>query len=261
MKCERCGLEVDLPFKCNYCERFYCPDHRLPENHECAESWRVKAVRSTRAASSPLLPASATSSTLVQAQTQKMRFSSTEIRHLTLGTALVTLAGISFMVGRPLTVPGLFVSAVLFSLGFILHELAHKYVAQGYGLWAEFRVNKTGLLLTAISVISPFKLIAPGAVVIAGYADKDRIGRTAFAGPLVNIVITAALLIALPIVQVTWLRDALLAGAAINAFLALINLIPFTVLDGQKVFSWNRTYWAVLISISLALTIYTNFIL
>jgi Zn-dependent protease len=165
------------------------------------------------------------------------------------------------MVGRTLTIPGLLVSSVLFSLGFILHELAHKYVAQGYGLWAEFRVNKMGLVLTAISVISPFKLIAPGAVVIAGYADKDRIGRTAFAGPLVNIVIAGGLLVALPILSTGWLHDSVLAGTAINAFLALINLIPFTILDGQKVFAWNRTYWVVLMAISLALTIYTNFVL
>jgi len=58
---------------------------------------------------------------------------------------------------------GLVLSFNLISLlGFILHELAHKYVAQGYGLWAEFRLNMTGLLLTAISIVSPIKFIAPG---------------------------------------------------------------------------------------------------
>jgi Zn-dependent protease len=149
----------------------------------------------------------------------------------------------------------------LFSLGFILHELAHKYVAQGYGLWAEFRLSMTRLLLTAISVISPIKFIAPGAVMIAGYTDKDRMGRTAFARPLVNIVITTALLIVLPVLPSAALYQAVLAGAAINAFLALFNLIPFAVFDGQKVYAWNKRYWAALILISLALTVYTNFIL
>ncbi|OFX17437.1 hypothetical protein A3K71_03805, partial [archaeon RBG_16_50_20] len=156
---------------------------------------------------------------------------------------------------------GLVLSSVLFSLGFILHELAHKYVAQGYGLWAEFRLNMTGLLLTAISIVSPIKFIAPGAVMIAGFADKDRMGRTAIAGPLVNIVITTALLIVLPVLPSAALYQAVLAGATINAFLALFNLIPFAVFDGQKVYAWNRRYWAALILISLALTVYTNFIL
>jgi Zn-dependent protease len=158
-------------------------------------------------------------------------------------------------------VTGLVLSSILFSLGFILHELAHKYVAQGYGLWAEFRLNMTGLLLTAISIVSPIKFIAPGAVMIAGYTDKERMGRTAFAGPLVNIVITTALLIVLPILPSAALYQAVLAGAAINAFLALFNLIPFAVFDGQKVYAWNRRYWAALILISLALTVYTNFFL
>ena len=263
MKCQVCGLEVDLPFKCNYCEHLYCPEHRLPENHECAESWRVKAVRSARATVSPLQLASATNSILLSPQSHRIRFSNTEVRHLAVGTALVTLAGISFFLGSPLSVGviGLVLSSILFSSGFILHELAHKYVAQGYGLWAEFRVNMTGLLLTAISIVSPIKFIAPGAVMIAGFADSERMGRTAFAGPLVNIVITTALLFVLPILPSAALYQAVLAGATINAFLALFNLIPFAVFDGQKVYAWNRRYWATLILISITLTVYTNFIL
>jgi len=33
--CEKCGREVALPFKCSYCGGNFCPDHRLPENHDC----------------------------------------------------------------------------------------------------------------------------------------------------------------------------------------------------------------------------------
>jgi Zn-dependent protease len=261
LKCEKCGIEVDLPFRCNYCEHYYCPEHRLPENHDCAETWRVKAVRSARAGTSPLQLASTTANLLVPPQPKAVRFSQTEIRHLAVGTALVTLAGISFYLATPLSggIVALVLSSILFSMGFILHELAHKYVAQGYGLWAEFRLNMTGLLLTAISVISPIKFIAPGAVMIAGFADRDRMGRTAFAGPLVNLIITAALLIVLPTLGSTGFYQAVLAGAAINAFLALFNLIPFSVFDGQKVFSWNKRYWAALFVISLALTVYVYF--
>lgn len=263
MKCERCGIEVDLPFRCNYCEHYYCPEHRLPENHDCAETWRVKAVRSARTSTSPLQLASTTRSVLIPTRPKAVRFSETEIRHLAVGTTLVTLAGISFFLGSPSTVglAGLLLASVLFSAGFILHELAHKYVAQGYGLWAEFRLNMTGLLLTAISVISPIKFIAPGAVMIAGFADKDRMGRTAFAGPVVNVIITASLLIVLPALGTAVIYHAVLAGAAINAFLALFNLIPFAVFDGQKVYAWNKRYWATLFLISLALTVYANVVL
>jgi len=143
-------------------------------------------------------------------------------------------------------------------MGFILHELAHKYVAQGFGLWAEFRLNMTGLLLTAISIISPIKFIAPGAVMIAGFADKQRMGKTAVAGPVTNLIITAALLIALPLAGTGWAYEAMVAGASINAFLAVFNLIPFAIFDGQKVYAWNKRFWAMAFLAALALTLYTT---
>ncbi len=259
MKCDKCGLEVDLPFKCNYCEHFYCPEHRLPENHECSESWRVKAVRSARSAmgSGQFQEASV----ILAPRTRKpIRFSKLEARHLVIGTVLVAAAGAAFFIGS-FTLPALIVAIALFSSGFILHELAHKYVAQGYGLWAEFRLSLMGALLTAVSILSPLKFIAPGAVVISGPADKDRMGRTAIAGPIVNIVIAAAIVALLPISASSWLYVPMVAGAAINSFLAVFNLIPFAIFDGQKVFSWNRRFWSVIFIVSLAMTIYTNFVL
>jgi Zn-dependent protease len=223
----------------------------------------MKAIRSARSSIGPIQVAYNSQSVLVHPRAQKVRFSETETKHLIIGTALVTAAGISFFLADPFTVGviGLVLASVLFSLGFILHELAHKYVAQGYGLWAEFRLNTMGVLLTALSIVSPLKFIAPGAVVIAGFTDNERMGRTAFAGPVVNVIITVAILIAMPLFAKSPFSFALLAGAAINAFLALFNLIPFSVFDGLKVYRWNRRYWIALFLIALVLTIYTNFVL
>jgi len=262
LKCEKCGLDLELPFKCNYCEHYYCPEHRLPESHDCSETWRVKALRSARVVMAPELSRH-TRSGLLSPRSRSIQFGQTEKRHLLVGTALVTAAGISFFLGTSFSVgiAGLLLATVLFSMGFILHELAHKYVAQGYGLWAEFRLNMTGVLLTAISIISPFKFIAPGAVMISGFADREKMGRTAFAGPVVNVVITAALLLVLPALGSGWMFQAVLAGASINSFLAVFNLIPFAIFDGRKVYVWNRKLWAMLFVISLGMTIYTNFIL
>lgn len=261
MRCESCGVDVDLPFRCNYCEHYYCPDHRLPENHDCSETWRLKAVRSARANASPMQQASESHSLLLRPGLGGLRFSGTEVRHLAVGTALVTAAGVSFILGNSFTLMGLVLAALIFSMGFILHELAHKYVAQGYGLWAEFRVNVTGVLLTAFSIVSPIKFIAPGAVMISGFAEKNRIGRTAVAGPIVNVIITVALLTLLPALRDSLVYMPVLFGAGINALLAVFNLIPFSIFDGRKVFYWNKGYWATLFLISLALTIYTNFVL
>lgn len=192
-----------------------------------------------------------------------IQFGQTEKQHLLVGTALVTGAGISFFLGSSFTIgiAGLILATVFFSMGFILHELAHKYVAQAYGLWAEFRLNMTGVLLTVLSIVSPFKFIAPGAVMISGIADREKMGRTAFAGPVVNLAITTALLAVLPSLGSGWTFQAVLAGASINSFLAVFNLIPFAIFDGRKVYVWNRKFWAALFALALGMTIYTNFIL
>lgn len=34
-KCDYCGKEIPLPYKCGYCVGTFCPKHRLPENHDC----------------------------------------------------------------------------------------------------------------------------------------------------------------------------------------------------------------------------------
>ena len=262
-KCAACGSEVDLPFRCNYCENYYCPEHRLPENHDCTETWRVKALKSARAISIPMQTGSGSGvhSMLLPTRTRSLRFSTTEIEHLILGTALVTAAGVSFLYGSTSSALALLIATVVFAMGFILHELAHKYVAQNYGLWAEFRVNTFGVILTAISVVSPFKFIAPGAVVISGFADRERMGLTAIAGPIVNVVIAMGLISLLPVLANTAIYIAILYGAAINAFLALFNLIPFSIFDGRKVYAWNRRYWIVIFVVSLLLTLYAYFLL
>jgi len=185
-----------------------------------------------------------------------MRFSDTEIKHLIVGTVLVSAVGVSFYIGNFSTVLALVVATILFAMGFILHELSHKYVAQRYGLWAEFRVNTFGLIVTALSIVSPFKFLAPGAVVISGFADRDRMGLTAFAGPVVNIAIAIALLASLPVLAHSVIYSAVVYGASINALLALFNLIPFSILDGRKIYSWKRNYWAMAFAVSLILTIY-----
>jgi Zn-dependent protease len=114
-----------------------------------------------------------------------------------------------------------------------------------------------GVILTAISIVSPLKFIAPGAVVISGFADRDRMGLTAFAGPVVNIAIALALLASLRGLEYTSIYHAVIYGASINAFLALFNLIPFAIFDGRKIYAWNRQYWIIAFVVAIILTVYT----
>ena len=53
--------------------------------------------------------------------------------------------------------------------GFLLHEIAHKWMAQQYGCWAEYRGNKNGLYFAlAMSAFLGVLLAAPGAVMVSG---------------------------------------------------------------------------------------------
>ena len=42
-KCCYCGDMTDMPFQCNYCKDFFCPEHRLPEEHRCVKLTLIRA--------------------------------------------------------------------------------------------------------------------------------------------------------------------------------------------------------------------------
>jgi Zn-dependent protease len=145
-------------------------------------------------------------------------------------------------------------AALVFTTSFLAHEISHKFVAQHYGLWAEFRLTVFGALLTLISIVSPFKIVSPGAVMISGYSSKETVGKTAISGPLVNIGLGFISLAATSI-KLDPVFTIALFSAALNSFIAVFNLIPFAMFDGLKVFRWNRLVWALVFTMSLALLI------
>ena len=90
-----------------------------------------------------------------------------------------------------------FTSLVIVSVCFLLHEMGHKYAAQRYGAWAEYRMFPMGLGLCLLMSFFGFLFAAPGAVMIAGYIDNKRNGVISMAGPIVNLVLGALFILAL----------------------------------------------------------------
>ena len=45
-RCDSCGKECTLPFTCQHCGGKFCPECRLPPNHQCTAltSWQKKPV-------------------------------------------------------------------------------------------------------------------------------------------------------------------------------------------------------------------------
>ncbi len=196
----------------------------------------------------------------------RIRFSQKELKHISIAALLVV--GIGFSIGLYGNFFGGFAFewtwgmmatfAAVMTSSFLVHEIAHKVVAQKKGLWAEFRLTTWGALLTFASIFLPFRMIAPGAMMIGGTLQKgDDIVNISIAGPLTNLIFSSAILglaFALPL-SLEWAFVVLFA-AYINAFMAVFNLIPFGVLDGYKIFSFNKLLWALAFIPSVILTLF-----
>src|SRR3989338_6487641 len=81
------------------------------------------------------------------------------------------------------------IAALTVGIGFLLHELGHKFVAQKYGCFAEFRSFDSMLVLAIAMSFLGFVLAAPGAVMISGRINKRKNGIISAAGPVINIVL------------------------------------------------------------------------
>jgi Zn-dependent protease len=192
----------------------------------------------------------------------RIYFSPKELEHLAIAVLLVIGIGLSyaFYLGAleledwPVVFAAL---SVIIVASFFTHEIAHKVTAQRRGLWAEFRLTVWGAILTAISILFPFKIISPGAVMIAGPAQLDDIGKISVAGPITNIVLSSVLLG--PVFVPNPYSLVFVIGAFFNAYVAVFNLIPFGILDGYKIFSWDKKVWALAFAVSAVLTVISGF--
>ncbi len=137
--------------------------------------------------------------------------------------------------------------------GFVLHELAHKYVAINYGARAHFKAwplgLAAGLALAIVPQIFGWRapiLLAPGAVYIYAVRGITRRqnGIISLAGPAMNWVLSFIFLfISISFPGSVIITQVARLGAMANMFLALFNLLPIFPLDGSKVIAWDWKVW------------------
>lgn len=264
-----------MPFVCNFCDETFCGEHRLPESHSCTNLWMVreKKRREVHSMSSRPPPSSKfpryipkfITGTRVNNRTTMENKISIEAKHLLV--AWLTLGfcfSIRFIQMSPYPFPislleGLGVSLLTVGLGFILHELAHKFTAKRFGCWAEFRIWPRGLMMALLFAVISFGTVifaAPGATYIrpgssqGGFANNvitsKQNGIISLAGPLTNIGLASFLFLPLAESGVGVLSLIGLVGFRVNLWLAAFNMIPFGGIDGKKVLSWSKSVWLII---------------
>lgn len=192
------------------------------------------------------------------------RFSSTEVKHLSISVLIMSLA-VGIWQRDVLLAP---VAIIALAPGFVLHELGHKFAAQKYGYFAEYRMWLQGLMLALLTALIGFLIIAPGAVYFSGggfIRSREKIGKIGMAGPIINLLLVFGfgLIFYLssgfqPFVMGLNLQTIGFFGAFVNSWLALLNLIPFPPFDGQKIFGWSKMIWGFAISLAVIAFALTN---
>ena len=197
---------------------------------------------------------------------------SKELKDLGISALLLALAfGIALSGGfraffepRSLIIVSL-MAVVGISLGFVLHEMGHRFVARRFGCSAEYVMWPIGLILALVCSLFGFVFAAPGAVMIHPRSDMwgratitgRETGLISIAGPVMNVCL-AVVFILLNMAYPTLLFS---LGAWINTWLAIFNLIPFGPLDGAKILRWDKRAWSAAIAIGIGLLAMQYFVL
>jgi Zn-dependent protease len=217
-----------------------------------------------------------------------MRFSKIELKQLAICWIVLGLCfsiGVFFnRAGDPFTTTlmnffaKLMVVLIGIGTGFVLHEIAHKWVSQIYGCWAEFRIWNPGLVIaiaTAFLSFGKFLFFAPGAVHTLPTREltKKEQGHISSAGPAANILLAVGFLLfyslrhslgtagdfmfnldilGLPFKSYPYNIFTLLGemGFQLNLWLAAFNIIPFGPLDGVGILRWSKLAWGILAVLS-----------
>ncbi len=285
--CFLCGKE-ELGFICPYCNSSFCAEHRLPEAHGCPglallrEKTHRRVVGSFKSRDNQITekrieqPWYSDRPTIRITMRRRARFSRDEIRDLLIAMMLVVLVSISVMGGSTFGIINGFRLLILFAeagyawfpfsiiavflISFIVHEMAHKFVAQRDGLWSEFRMLPQGYLLSLIAILLSIPVFGTGAVFTAtDPGAPQKFAKSTLAGPVSNLLLgisamSIGVLLALTRLGATFHYQILLYAAALNGMLGLFNLIPVRPLDGWTVFVWNKQVWMIVVLSLLVVT-------
>jgi Zn-dependent protease len=139
---------------------------------------------------------------------------------------------------------------------FLMHEMAHRFVARRLGGFGRFRIWLLGALLALVTSVLGILFAAPGAVYVSGIYSAEANGKVSLAGPATNMILAGIFyMIYIILSPVTSLAFLLGFVGALNSWYAIFNMIPFPPLDGYKVLVWDKRIYLIAIAVAVLLNI------
>ncbi|NPD88642.1 MAG: hypothetical protein HGN29_07950 [Asgard group archaeon] len=290
-----CKEEESLPFKCKLCNQSYCAKHRLPEQHDCPRIGMYQTDEYRKAKVSPVIP-KATEKKEKVSRKQKQYYSPRDIEQKSVyvepqdrfitRSSFFTLYSfsrniynvlvISVFVGIVLSLNELFdfrlwqgiplssdylwkllttfISTLIVFGG---HMLAQHIAARRQKIGATNIIWVQGAVISLIGIFIPFTMIPTFLTFRTTEMEDKKKGITAMVG-IVWILIWEVIIISL--LGFSSINHNILDGLAnipfFMLFLAVVLLIPFGILHGRYLSSWNRkVHWSLFASV-VALFIY-----
>jgi len=142
---------------------------------------------------------------------------------------------------------------------FVLHELLHKFTAQHFGFWSEFRANYVTLGLSILfAYVVHIVFAAPGATMIYGpNITKRQNGIISAAGPLLNLSLGGLYLLVYLLAPLGGLLSYVgIYGFIINIWLSAFNLLPIGPLDGRKILNWGVLQYVAIAIVPFVAALY-----
>ncbi len=137
-------------------------------------------------------------------------------------------------------------------IGFLLHEIMHKYFAVKYKFSGEFKAFYGMLWIAILFSFFGFIIAAPGAVFIKGKITKEKNGKISLAGPMTNLILALIFLVLILFLDSEGIfRMFLKFGFTINSLLAAFNMIPAGLFDGKKVYDWNKKIYYITLILAI----------
>jgi len=144
--------------------------------------------------------------------------------------------------------------AIIVVFVFLIHQLAHKFVAMRFGCITIYKIWPNGIFFGLILMLIGIPFAAPGVIMIYpyffgrwGYKVKrlttTENGIIGLSGPATNIFFA--------IIFTFFSGQFFNMLTLVNAWIAFFNLLPVPPLTGSKIMEWRIWVWGLMIALSV----------